>query len=194
MTTFNSKEKNVLHYLTFVTFRRVPIFKSKDICKLFINALAETRIKHQFKLVAYVLMFDHVHLIVNPLECDIELVGKELKGISAKNILGWLKENRHSSSLDKLKRSATGKRNHTYSVWQKKVVAIDLWSPKFIRQKMDYIHLNPVRAELCDHPAKWKWSSYHAYLPHAPGDAPIEIDLFGRRMNRKKESGRRPLA
>jgi hypothetical protein len=36
--------------------------------------------------------------------------------------------------------------------------------------------MNPVRAGLCDHPAKWRWSSYHAYLPHEAGDVQIEID------------------
>ena len=35
---------------------------------------------------------------------------------------------------------------------------------------------NPVRAGLCNHPATWKWSSYKAYLPHEPGEVPIETD------------------
>ena len=54
--------------------------------------------------------------------------------------------------------------------------SIDIWSHKFIRQKLNYIHLNPVRAGFCDHPAKCRWSSYHAYLPHETGEVPIEID------------------
>jgi len=37
-------------------------------------------------------MPDHIHLIVNPIGCNIELVGKELKGISANKIIKWLKE------------------------------------------------------------------------------------------------------
>src|SRR5256886_17680735 len=48
------------------------------------------------------------------------------------------------------------------------------------RQKLNYIHLNPIRAGLCDHPAKWRWSSYHAYLPHELGAVPIEIDWHWR--------------
>lgn len=46
-------------------------------------------------------------------------------------------------------------------------------------QKLNYIHLNPVRAGLSKHPAEWKWSSYRAYLPHEPGSVPIEIDARG---------------
>ena len=179
MTTFNSKEENIFHYLTFVVFQRIPIIKNETICQLFIDAIRETREKHPFKLIAYVVMPDHVHLIVNPVGCDIELVGKDLKGKSAKKILDWLKENNHLTSLEKLKRRTIAKRNHSYSVWRKKVKSVDLWSHKFILQKMNYIHLNPVRAGLCDHPAKWKWSSYRAYLPHDPEDVPIEPDRRG---------------
>jgi len=177
MTIFNSTEENVLHYLTFVTFRRVPIFRSDHICQFFIDALKETRDKHPFKLIAYVIMPDHVHLIVNPLECDIQIVGKELKERSAKKTIDWLKDEGHSVSLNKLRRQIPGKRNHTYSVWQKRVKSVDLNSQKFILQKISYVHMNPVRAGLCDHPAKWKWSSYLAYLSHDPSDAvPIEPD------------------
>lgn len=176
MTTFNSHEPNVLHYLTFVSFQRSPVFKSDQICQFVIDAIQETRVEHSFKLVAYVIMLDHVHLIVNPLEPIIETIGKELKGRSAHKAIRWLKEEGHEIALDKLKRRIPGKRKHAHSVWQKKVKSVDLKSEKFIQQKVNYVHMNPVRAGLCDHPAKWKWSSYHAYLPHDPGEVPIEMD------------------
>lgn len=179
MTTFNSKEENVFHYLTFVAFRRIPIFKDENICQFFIDALKETKEKHPFKLIGYVIMPDHVHLIVNPLGCDIEIVGKELKGISANKIIKWLKENEYFSSLEKLKLTNEKKRNHSFSVWQKKVKSVDLWSHKFILQKLNYVHLNPIRAELCDHPAKWKWSSYNAYLLKTEMEIPIVPDKKG---------------
>ena len=179
MTTFNSKEENIFHYLTFVVFRRVPIFKSEKICQFFIDALRETKEKHPFKLIGYVIMPDHVHLIVNPVGCDIELIGKEIKGRSGNKIINWLKENNYAASLNKIKFKVSQKRNHSYAVWQKKVKAVDLWSHKFILQKLNYVHLNPVRANLCDHPAKWKWSSYHAYLPSKLYEIPIEPDKQG---------------
>lgn len=174
MTTFNSTKRNVLHYLTFVTFARVPIFRSQEACQFFIDALRETKESHPFKLLAYVIMLDHVHLIVNPLNCDIEIVGKTLKGKCAKKTLDWLKENGHVQSLDKLKRIHPKKRNHSYSVWQKGVKSVDLESHKFVQQKINYTHMNPVRANFCSHPAEWKWSSYQAYF--GGGEVPIEID------------------
>ncbi len=195
MVTFNSTEQNIFHYLTFVTFDRIPIFKSQEICQFFINALSDIRERHPFKLIAYVIMLDHVHLIVNPFGCNIALVGKELKGKSARLIIDWLKQNDHSLSLAKLRRSNPGKRNHSYSVWQKGVQSVDLWSHKFILQKMNYVHLNPVRAGFCDHPAKWKWSSYHAYLKKPLYDIPIEPERNGYWSETGfGASGQRPLA
>lgn len=179
MTNFNSKEENIFHYLTFVTYRRVPIFKSENICQFLIDTLKEIRKNHPIKLIGYVIMPDHIHLIVNPVDCDIEIVGKELKGVSANKILKWLKENEYFTSLEKLKLTNTKKRNHSFCVWQKKIRSIDLWSHKFILQKLNYVHLNPIRAGLCDHPAKWKWSSYNAYLSRTDAEIPITPDKKG---------------
>ncbi len=179
MTTFNSKEENVFHYLTFVAYRRTAIFKSEKICEIFAGALQIVKEKYPLKLIGYVLMPDHVHLILNPVGGDIEIIGKELKGISANRIIKWLKENAHFSSLEKLQLKTAGKRNHSFCVWQKKVVSVDLWSHKFILQKLNYVHLNPVRAGLCDHPAKWKWSSYNAYLLKTETELPLMPDKKG---------------
>jgi REP element-mobilizing transposase RayT len=179
MTVFNSKERNVLHYLTFVVLQRVRVFADQGNCQLFIEALDETRKQYPFKLIAYVIMPDHVHLIVNPAGGDIELVGKTLKGKSAKKILDRLKIFENGSTLSQLKRSAIGKRNHTFSLWQKKVKSVDLWTHKFILQKMNYVHMNPVRAALCDHPGKWVWSSYSAYVRNSQAEIPIQPDRQG---------------
>lgn len=176
MTIFNSRKENVVHYLTMVTHKRVPVFRSEKACQIFIDVLGELREKLKVKLIGYVVMPDHVHLLVNPIDCDISNFGKALKSLTARKIIDWLKRSGFSSSLEKLKLAVTQKRNHAYAVWQKKVRSIDLESPKFVLQKLNYVHMNPVRAGFCDHPAKWKWSSFHSYLPHEPGDVPIEID------------------
>ncbi len=119
MTTFNSKETNTFHYLTMVTFRRVRVFKSDFTCQTFIDVLSETKEKHSFKLIGYVIMPDHVHSILNPVECDISLIGKELKGKSGKKIINWLKENDFAASLKKISLPITQKRNHSFAKPQK---------------------------------------------------------------------------
>ncbi len=176
MHLFKSREPNLVHYVTGVTFNRVPIFRSDHACSLFIDALATTREKEPFKLIGYVIMPDHFHLLANPLELDISIVVGRLKGRAAVLILGWLRGEGHAKSLDKLSLEKPLKSGQTHAVWMREFSAVDIWSRKFIRQKLHYIHMNPVRAGLCDHPAKWRSSGFQAYLPHEPGTVPIEVD------------------
>jgi putative transposase len=154
----------------------VPVFRSDNACQLFIDALAESRRHCDFKLIGYVVMPDHAHLILNPRAKAISEVIRRLKSSSARAILDWLRENKHEASIRKLTLDKPQSGNHSHALWQKGFSSIDLWSPRFILQKLGYVHLNPVRAKLCDHPAKWKWSSYSAYSQHESGGVPIEVD------------------
>jgi len=176
MKLYKSNERNTFHYVTSVTYNRVPVFRSDRACEIFVEVLSEVRNKFPYKLIGYVIMPDHVHAIINNATGTISDWLRRVRGNSARVVLAWLREEQHLMSLKKLALNPPQKRQHTHAVWQKDPSVIDLTSPKFIRQKLNYLHLNPVRAGLCEHPADWKWSSYRAYLPHKPGDVPIEVD------------------
>ena len=176
MKLFKSNERNTFHYVTLVTYKRVPVFLSDRACEIFIATLEAVRQKYPYKLIGYVIMPDHVHAIINRSSDTISEWLRHVRGNSARHILAWLRNERHVTSLKKLELTIPQKRHHTHAVWQKDPSVIDLWSPKFVRQKLNYLHLNPVRAGLCEHPAEWRWSSYRAYLPHTAGEVPIEVD------------------
>jgi REP element-mobilizing transposase RayT len=176
MKLYKSNEPNTFHYATLVTYNRVPIFHSENACEIFVDVLREVRERYPYKLVGYVIMPDHVHSIINNRSGSISDWLRRVRGNSARKILDWLREEQYLGSLKKLALNPPQKRQHTHAVWQKDPSVIDLWSHKFVRQKLNYLHLNPVRAGLCEHPADWKWSSHRAYLPHKPSEVPIEID------------------
>ena len=179
MKLFKSDQANTFHYVTTVTFKRVPVFRNDYACQLFVDSLAVTKSHCTFKLIGYVIMPDHIHLILNPLGRSISEVMRRLKSSSARRVVDWLRQDRFATSLQNLALDNPQSRSHTHALWQKGFSAIDLWSPRFILQKLSYIHLNPIRAGLCNHPADWKWSSYSAYSPHEGGGVPIEIDSRG---------------
>lgn len=176
MKLFKSNERNTVHYVTSVTYNRVPVFRSDHACEIFVEVLSEVRNKFPYKLIGYVIMPDHAHAIINNATGTISDWLRRVRGNSARKVLAWLRAEQHLMSLKKLELTISQKRHHTHAVWQKDPSVIDLTSPKFMRQKLNYLHLNPVRAGLCEHPADWKWSSYRAYLPYTFGDVPIEID------------------
>ena len=176
MKLFKSNQQNTFHFVTLVTYKRLSVFRSDHACEMFVDTLSQVRERYPYKLIGYVIMPDHVHAIVNRSVDTISEWLRRVRGNSARQILAWLREEHHMMSLKKLELTIPQKRNHTHAVWQKDPSVIDLWSPKFVRQKLNYLHMNPVRAGLCEHPARWKWSSYRAYLPHNAGEVPIEID------------------
>jgi putative transposase len=145
MNLFKSRERNLVHYATAVTFNRVPVFRNDHACSLLIEAPATTREKEPFKLIGYVVMPDHFHLLANPLNLDISIVVGRIKGRAAVSILSWLRAEGHLLSLAKLALPRQRKSEQTHAVWMKEFSAVDIWSRKFIRQKLDYIHMNPVR-------------------------------------------------
>jgi REP element-mobilizing transposase RayT len=136
MRRFKSKQPNLVHYVTGVTRRRVPIFRNEHACLLFIEALATTRQKEPFKLIGYVLMPDHFHLLANPLCLDISVIAGRLKGRAASLILAWLRNDQHLASLAKLELARPLKSGQTHAVWQEDFSDIDVWSRKFIRQNL----------------------------------------------------------
>lgn len=171
---FKSDEPNTFHYLTFITNRRVPIFCQDNACQIFVDVVKEIRQLHPFKLNGYVIMPDHVHMIINPLRPEISTILRKLKGKSAKLILDLLLDSNQLLMLKRLEISANDRR---HAVWLTRSADIDLVSGRFFRQKLNYIHLNPVRAGLCRDPLSWKWSSYRAYLPGFNGEIPLDVDV-----------------
>ena len=103
MHLFKSREPNLVHYATVVTHNRVPVFRNDHACSLLIDAVDTTRSKEPFKLIGYVVMPDHFHLLANPLDLDISIIVGRIKGRAAVAILSWLREEGHSVSLAKLK-------------------------------------------------------------------------------------------
>jgi len=161
------------HYITAVTHNRVPVFNNEEACEIFFEQLREVKQLFPFRLLGYVLMPDHFHILLQLPDNDPEKFMLRLRGLSARKIIDRFKEAGLWKILLKLK--VYLKRKHRFAVWQPKPMIIEIYSRKFLEQKLNYIHMNPVRAGLCKHPAEWRWSSYQAYQG---GESPVEVDRY----------------
>ena len=160
-----------LHFLTFSCYRRLPLLKTMRARNLFVHALAKIRERYKFLLVGYVVMPNHVHL----------LISESSKG-SPSVVLKVLKQ-RVSRDLRRCRRhSAAGQLRFAFAesdgslprLWQPRFYDFNLWSKKKVREKLDYMHSNPVTRKLVDHPKDWPWSSWGFYRKREPGLIPIE--------------------
>jgi len=156
-----------LHYVTGIVRHRIPIFRQEKCCSAFLEVLANLLRSWPSKLIAFVIMPDHFHLIVNPRDGNIQGFTGALKSLTARQIIDITKDVRF-----KLRKPA--KDGSTHQVWQNSFKAFPLWSLWMIRQKIDYIHANPVRARLVTSAKDYKWSSFRAF--YSESNEPLPVD------------------
>lgn len=145
------------YYLTSVAHARIPVFRTEAMKHIVCNAFNEARISGKFAIFAYVIMLDHIHLVTSS-DRQIKETLRFLNGISAKRILDFLKKNNYESSLLKL-RIQEREAKHKYSVYQHHSNAFEIYGEDTLMQKVNYIHQNPVRAGLVEHPNEYLFSS-----------------------------------
>ena len=140
-----------LHYVTGNLINRLPVFTETACCKAFLTELDTLNQDWPSKLIAYVMMPDHFHLIVYPRDGRIREFTRNLKRSAAKAIL---------KAGSRFLFPETDEGHH---VWQESFKAVPLWSGWMIRQKINYIHSNPVKARLVKSAKEYQWSSFRSF-------------------------------
>ena len=99
-----------------------------------------------------------------------------MKSYVARKIIDELILKKNEDVLNQFKTlKKKSKVNSEYQIWQEGFHPKLIISEKELRQKLDYIHNNPVSKGLVDEPQQWKYSSYNNYFG---GDVLMEIDLL----------------
>lgn len=163
----NRNLSGALHYVTANCAKRMRVLESDRHCALFLETIKELKALRPFKLIAYVLMPDHCHFIVNPIDGKITELTGALKGISARRII-----DASPSGMFRLETPSSS--GATHQVWQDSFKALPLWSDWLIWQKINYIHNNPVKARLVKSAADYRWSSFRAF--YLQSDEPLAVD------------------
>ncbi|MGQ0542930.1 MAG: REP-associated tyrosine transposase [Blastocatellia bacterium] len=161
-------------YLTAVTKDRLPIFRTDALAQILCSALDEARRSGKFLIFSFVIMLDHFHLVTDS-KIDSKDILRFVKGIASRRIIDHLKENNHADSLEKL-RIARRSDGSEFMVWQRHPNTRLLWSEQMLWQRIQYTHLNPVRAGFVDHPNDWRWSSARIWHGQRSDEEPLEMD------------------
>ncbi len=162
-------------YITIVTNNRLPVFRLDNMKGVVCEALNEARESGGFWIFAYVIMVDHLHLLTNQPTTSAEVL-RYLKGISARRTIDYLRQKNFHSSLDKLQHESW-KREHRYSLWQKEKNVFSIYSEAMFMEKLNYIHLNPVRVGLVERAIDYRWSSARIWGKCPTEDEPLNVDL-----------------
>jgi len=158
--------KQDLHFLTFSCYRRLPLLGTQRARDVFVRELSRARTEHGFQLVGYVVMPEHVHL----------LVSEPRKGTPS-TALQVLKQ-RVSRKLRKRRRKVLGGQltlgfvedaGGLRQFWQARFYDFNVYSSGKLREKLNYMHANPVIRRLVKHPKDWPWSSWSNYAKNGAG-------------------------
>ena len=162
------------HFLTFSTFKRLPLLTKDRSCKWVVDAISLSRTRNPFDLWAWVIMPEHVHLVLYPREgTKIASILKTLKQSSSKRAINWLKLNaaEYLSTIEDIQ--PNGKR--AYRIWQRGGgYDRNLRSVRDIHEKIAYTHQNPVSRGLVPRPLDFQWSSANSW--ESGVDVPLSID------------------
>jgi putative transposase len=148
-------------FITFCTHKRLPILDDCEFRDLTRQALMEICRAQAVEILAYVIMPEHIHMVVvPPIALKLGPFIGELKRQTAKAILANLRLTQ-SPVLPSLRviRDGTPK----FAVWQRRCFDRNCRNETEVWQAVDYCHYNPVARGLVADPADWKWSSYRWY-------------------------------
>jgi REP element-mobilizing transposase RayT len=171
---FRISRDSPAYYLTSVAHRRLAIFQTDKVKEVVCNAFDEARKSAGVMIFAYVIMPDHTHLLTDSSR-NIKDVLRFMNGISAKRTIDYLKSNGFEGSLAKLQIQERENR-HKHSVYEHHPNALRITSEEAFLQKVRYIHLNPVRAGLVDHPNDYLYSSARLWHRRSFENEPLTTD------------------
>jgi len=119
-------------------------------------------------------MIDHM-LVMTDKPGTASDVLRVLKGLTARRVIDYLKEKNYVTSLAKLRHEERDQ-NYRYSLWQTEKNVLPIFSEGMFMQKVNYIHQNPVRAELVSRATDYRWSSARIWQGFLD-DEPLLVDV-----------------
>ena len=150
----------VFHFLTFSCYRRQALLGNETAYRVFERELEKVRGRYEFVVAGYVLMPEHVHLLVGePRKASLAIALQVLKQQTSRRLKG----------------------RGEAQFWQRRYYDFNVWSEEKRVEKLRYMHRNPVTRGLVARPEDWAWSSFRHYATGQVGTVEIESEWTARR-------------
>ncbi len=172
-----------IHHVTGTVHQWQPILLSPQITELYYQEYLRLAKSIEIWTLGYVIMPEHFHLLITADSGDKilrflhgfrrSLSGKARRMVESTNseIIEYCRLN--AVDIAKFYAKTAGKSNFRF--WKEKPRVFPMNSPEAIQQKLDYIHMNPVRRGLVDLAENWPHSSIKAHLYNEPTRIPIGL-------------------
>jgi REP element-mobilizing transposase RayT len=165
-----------LYFITTTAVGRKHLLHRDVIKRILIDNLNLARILGRIQLFAFVIMPNHLHVIVRCTETHpVSSFLRDFKSNTAKQIVWQYEAERNKPVLEYLKQAARDLEKQTFRVWDDDYVAKEVFTAEFLKQKLNYVHHNPLQPQwdLVARPEEYVWSSARFYLLDAPPLIPV---------------------
>ena len=150
------------HFLTCTVMEWLPVFSRPAAVGILLDSWRYQKEHDGLLLYGYVILENHLHFIAQAERLDKCL--SSFKAFIARRILQHLEEHQVEYLLARLRFSKRAhKGDREYQFWQEGSHAEMVFSEAMMRQKLDYIHANPVKRGYVDRPEQWRYSSARDY-------------------------------
>lgn len=171
------------YFVTCTTVGWVDLFTRKECVEIVLDSLDFCQRNKGMVINAYVIMSNHIHMIVYARENGpgLSSIIRDFKRFTSNQMIKWIKHSRKESRRDWMKvvmayHAKYNKNNEKFQFWQQYNHPTVCTNSKFTWQKLNYIHLNPVKAGIVENPVDYLWSSARNYAEY--DECRIEVELI----------------
>ncbi len=162
-TRYKFVDSDAPYFMTCTVVHWLPVFGLPQAAQIIIDSLKYLQ-QEGLVVHAWVMLENHIHLIASSPQLSKDM--QRFKTYTAKQLLALLESRGAKTILDQLryyKKSFRGE-GKDIQFWQEGVHPQRIGSDEVMRQKIDYIHQNPVKRGYVEQPEHWRYSSIHNYL------------------------------
>lgn len=150
-----------MHFMTLTVLHWIPVFTRPEAVQILFDSLQHL-MKEGLKVYAYVILENHLHIIAQSEQLDRDIA--RFKSYTSRQLIAYLQEKNAKTLLDQLAfYKKAHKADRTYQFWQEGVHPELIQGEEMMRQKVEYIHQNPVKRGYVDDAFHWRYSSARDY-------------------------------
>ena len=150
------------HFMTCTVLEWLPVFTRPETVQILLDCWRYQREHAGLRLYGYVVLENHLHFIAQAQ--DLNKCVSSFKSYTARQIIDYLLVHHADRLLDRLSYAKRAhKADRDYQFWQEGVHPELIFSESMMREKLDYIHNNPVKRGYVSLPEHWRYSSASFY-------------------------------
>ena len=161
-TRYRIFETEYPYFLTCTVVGWLPIFTRPEAVEIVLDSLRFLQSERELNLFGYVIMENHLHMVASAPE--LSKVIKDFKSFTARQLIDLLESRSAETMLSQLRaHKLPHKRESSYQFWQEGSHPQQIQNENTMRQKLEYIHYNPVKRGYVDETEHWRYSSARNY-------------------------------